>query len=102
MSGWLDKNKGFVLTFLALMIPVVGSFVTLQGKAGQNQHKIEEIDAREQIETRRSQNVDNARTGQMARMETRLEYIQRDLNKLGDGQEELLRWLREKKDGDGK
>ena len=91
--GFFDRNKAVLVALVVPIVLVIFGYSVLQSKADQNSREISRIDKRECEETKRSREVDNARTGQMARIETRLEYIQRDLDKLTKSQEKVLDWL---------
>ena len=92
-KGFFDRNKAVVAALMVPCVLAILGYGALQSKADQNARDIIKLDKRECDETKRSRNVDNARTGQMARIETRLEYIQRDLDKLTKSQEKVLDWL---------
>ena len=92
-KGFFDRNKGIVAALVVPCVLVIFGYGVLQSQTDQNARDIIKLDKRECEETNRSRNVDNARTGQMARIETRLEYIQRDLDKLTQSQQKVLDWL---------
>ena len=95
----LSKHAGWIISAFILLGGIVGSYHTLKADVKKNEKEICRIDEREKLETRRSTSIDNARTGQMARFETKLEYIQEDIKDLKDTNKEILRLIR-KQSGD--
>lgn len=97
MASWLEQNKIWLGFFLVVLIPTIGGiggYYTLRADVKKNTQDICDLDKRETQETKRSVSVDNARTGQVARIETKLEYIERDVSEIKEGQKEILDLLR--------
>ena len=84
MTTWVEKNKGFLLTFLAIMVPVVlssGYFLSdilyLKASAAENKETIK-------VECKRSQEADVELRTQIAELRGDIKYLKNNSEDVKD------------------